>query len=119
MRPALLLLSTLLLAGAAPGASAAAWCATVTDNIPDDYLNVRKGPGIEYAIIEQIYPGDAVSVSDARCGLDEFGVTLCTGVSSDWRMLQQRLGSDMSLSGGTNYFGWVNTIYLTEMPCLE
>jgi len=95
------------------------WCAQVKHGIPDDFLNVRTGPGIEYQIIDKIYPGDAVAVSTARCGLDNFEKTLCAGQSSDWRFLELKLSPSLELAAGTVYHGWVNSIYLVEAPCRD
>jgi hypothetical protein len=110
---------TIALLATSPAAFASStWCAVVNHGIPDDYLNVRFGPGVEYEIIERIYPGDTVGVSAARCGLDAFGKTLCTGASSDWRFLELKL-ADGSLTGAAQYHGWINSIYVTEVPCGE
>ena len=95
------------------------WCGVVKDGIPDDYLNVRTGPGVEYSIIERIFPGDAVGVSTARCGLDTYGMTLCTGATSDWRFLERKFSGEPAAANAAEYSGWVNSIYLTETPCLN
>ena len=115
----LALAALILMSGVTNAFAVNAWCAQVKHGIPDDFLNVRTGPGIEYQIIDKIYPGDAVAVSTARCGLDNFEKTLCAGQSSDWRFLELKLSPSLELSAGAVYHGWVNSIYLVEAPCRD
>ena len=88
-------------------------CAVVT-RTPDGFLNLRSGPGANFEILAELYPGDRLWVDKARC--QTFGDTNACDTARRWTHVTSVRRMDATRSNGFTR-GWVSSRYVVWFAC--